>query len=683
MGIFEPLYYGGGRYAAITDRKLIASLIGSEIPTTDGDKVDGVIPATTNSLKVTYASTTGAGGVTTLNVEQGWCVVTDTTYITSSTSVTLSSVVIGTDVTFTITEKQDYQVGTEVRVFSNANSANYIDGFITEIIFTASTKTLKVKPTAVSGTAAANDWRIRRVVQDGMYFAGLDGAGNTVTLPVPTPSGSTRNDSVYAVVDSTPYTITNKSANGSSATLTTDVPHGFRVGDTVVVSGVDERFDGSYDITAVTTTSPHTFSYNKSITVTSTAVVPVAYYGVNAYTVTSKAYDASTGVVTLITGTTNHGRIAGEYIRVEGVGREFDGTYELITGTSGATYTLQYYQNRIFKTITTTAITESSLAVARVPFRIVVDLGNANTYVTKNKILLATYTVSGANGTISSLTDARIMSIIGTNTQFIPNSTYMSSYIDNAPGRFRYHLDTNAFSYYTDQWRGFLSVGTTSTTAAAGNHTHTYSAINHTHSGFAVGTLNEDGVPSHTHTVGQVSGLGGGSVVVDYISAPDPVSIGNSNSSNYSNTSPVTGIVLLGNDSPVSVASNFTVETYVMVEASLYCVPSAGNLQVTFSLGVTGDTTNVSQIPQDGEGTHQTGATDGTAFSPANRVTITSTSSNPTNSLYKLNRVFKVGVGVHAFYLHQTVTQTGPGPYSITYNSPVIRAYALPFGVVG
>ena len=65
------------------------------------------------------------------------------------------------------------------------------------------------------------------------------------------------------------YVITNKALTSNVATLTTNIPHDFNVGNTVTVSGVDATFNGTYTITAVTST---TFSYAKTATnVTSVA----------------------------------------------------------------------------------------------------------------------------------------------------------------------------------------------------------------------------------------------------------------------------------------------------------------------------------------------------------------------------------------------------------------------------
>jgi hypothetical protein len=70
-------------------------------------------------------------------------------------------------------------------------------------------------------------------------------------------------------------TVTNKALTSNVATLTTSAAHGFAVGMTAEVSGVDATFNGSYTITAVTST---TFSYAKTASnVTSTAATGTVY----------------------------------------------------------------------------------------------------------------------------------------------------------------------------------------------------------------------------------------------------------------------------------------------------------------------------------------------------------------------------------------------------------------------
>lgn len=66
--------------------------------------------------------------------------------------------------------------------------------------------------------------------------------------------------------------VSNKALTSNVATLTTSTNHGFEVGESVTVAGVDSTFNGTYTITAKTDT---TFSYAKTASnVTSAAVSP-------------------------------------------------------------------------------------------------------------------------------------------------------------------------------------------------------------------------------------------------------------------------------------------------------------------------------------------------------------------------------------------------------------------------
>lgn len=68
--------------------------------------------------------------------------------------------------------------------------------------------------------------------------------------------------------------VTNKSLTSNIATLTTQAAHGFSVGQTVVVAGVDATFNGTYLITQTPTDTQ--FRYSKQATnVSSEAVSPV------------------------------------------------------------------------------------------------------------------------------------------------------------------------------------------------------------------------------------------------------------------------------------------------------------------------------------------------------------------------------------------------------------------------
>ena len=68
--------------------------------------------------------------------------------------------------------------------------------------------------------------------------------------------------------------VSNKALTSNVATLTTSAAHGFDVGDTVAITGVDATFNGTYTIASVPSTT--TFTYAKTASnVTSAAVSPV------------------------------------------------------------------------------------------------------------------------------------------------------------------------------------------------------------------------------------------------------------------------------------------------------------------------------------------------------------------------------------------------------------------------
>ena len=69
-------------------------------------------------------------------------------------------------------------------------------------------------------------------------------------------------------------TVTNKAITSEVATMTTGTPHGFEVGQSVTLAGVDSTFNGTYIITAVPTTTQFRFTKTGASDVTSAAVTP-------------------------------------------------------------------------------------------------------------------------------------------------------------------------------------------------------------------------------------------------------------------------------------------------------------------------------------------------------------------------------------------------------------------------
>ena len=79
--------------------------------------------------------------------------------------------------------------------------------------------------------------------------------------------------SVY-VKKSVTASVSNKALTSNVATLTTSAVHNLFAGDSVVISGIDGTFNGTYTITSVPTTT--TFRYAKTNSnISSTAVSPV------------------------------------------------------------------------------------------------------------------------------------------------------------------------------------------------------------------------------------------------------------------------------------------------------------------------------------------------------------------------------------------------------------------------
>lgn len=92
-------------------------------------------------------------------------------------------------------------------------------------------------------------------------------------------------------------TVNNKALADNVATLTTASAHNYLVGDIVTVAGVDATFNGTFNITAVPTTT--TFRYAKTAAnVTSTAVSPTGTATVNARRkYAGLVRDASDGII--------------------------------------------------------------------------------------------------------------------------------------------------------------------------------------------------------------------------------------------------------------------------------------------------------------------------------------------------------------------------------------------------
>jgi hypothetical protein len=134
------------------------------------------------------------------------------------------------------------------------------------------------------------------------------------------PSTSASSSSVIVVT---------RAITSNVATLTTAAAHGFTTGQSVVISGIDATFNGTYVIASTPTTT--TFTYAKIATNVSATD---SRTGSNVVISTK----ALTSNVATITTTTNHGYTTGQWVSIQGVDATFNGVYQLASA-SGTTFT--------------------------------------------------------------------------------------------------------------------------------------------------------------------------------------------------------------------------------------------------------------------------------------------------------------------------------------------------------
>lgn len=345
-----------------------------------------------------------------------------------------------------------------------------------------------------------------------LYLAGVDTTAETLSMGT---SGTGANYLIYARVDETPFSITNKALTSNVATLTTGTTaHGFNVGETVVISGVDDIFDGTYSITAVTN---YTFSYAKThADVSSTSVLASVTkessgttYASNTFNVSSKAID-SNNIATIVL-TANHNFSTGDRVIIRGIDPTLDGTHTLLSTTSG-TNTLTFLVAKVVvASYTTASVPINYLAVARVPFAIRA-LTPSTSAPSVPYIKLATADISST--AITNLKDIRQYVNTTGGVQFYDsnNATVLkpgdsTSVGDNGKaftGRLRFDTATSKLEIYdassskTDgngKWRQIYSLATDHHDVLATNYSA--SAIHHT-----LGTTaNEAAKGNHTHGI--------------------------------------------------------------------------------------------------------------------------------------------------------------------------------------
>jgi hypothetical protein len=204
-------------------------------------------------------------------------------------------------------------------------------------IATASTSATTGALTVVGGVGIQGDVNI----QGNIVFGGEGTSVGTANLAVEAPfiftgDGSSSQTNDLGVVTEGKYVVSgflpsrkivNKSLTNNVATLESSVAHGFISGDSVVVSGVDATFNGTFIVTGAPTTT--TFTYAKTAT-----NVPSARIGDQTFTINNKVLVSE---VATLTTSTSHPYLLGEEVVVTGVDSTFNGTY-IITAVTSNTF---------------------------------------------------------------------------------------------------------------------------------------------------------------------------------------------------------------------------------------------------------------------------------------------------------------------------------------------------------
>ena len=393
----------------------------------------------------------------------------------------------------------------------------------------STTSTIAVAP----GFCVIPDSDSPSAASPGLYLCAIDSSSETLpTLPAQT-TGS-RIDLIYASVSETSFTITSKSLTSNKATIHTSANHGFTAGQTVVISGVDEIFDGSYVILGAgageeaDVPTDKTFKYERTFgsNIASAFVTPVVRRATSTteVVVTGTAIP-TTNQVTFTTATTDI-YVAGETVTVIGVSNELDGTYRVLEGSGGTvpsdtSFTVAKISSiapSVNATLTKSSnnhsggVTEkplSSVAKARVPFAIKRAQGTAGTGIAASlpagrNLELARLTVTGTSVTRQ---DVRQFTA-GTGGIRLYNSSAPGTAYDpdGSIGGARYDIATNRFELYSTTvgdvgWQPVFygttnhhdavatnasnaalhhTIGTGQFNAAKGNHVHTVNSTGST-----------------------------------------------------------------------------------------------------------------------------------------------------------------------------------------------------------
>lgn len=254
-----------------------------------------------------------------------------------------SKVLISNIATLTTSDSHQFIVGEQVTVAGVDVNFN-------------GTFTIVATPSATEFSYAATRTNARSIVNKSMVT-------DVVTLTTSIPHGFVANESVnisnidlslnggYTITSiPTPTTFTYirpratqkdvsiKALSSNTATLTTSTPHGFVVGEKVVVENVDATFNGTYVITSLPSNT--TFTYAKTASNLISTAVTAATVRSGSRQIKSRQLIGNSVTITTVN---THGILIGEQIAISGVGAPFDGTFTVTSVPTATSFT--YSQN--------------------------------------------------------------------------------------------------------------------------------------------------------------------------------------------------------------------------------------------------------------------------------------------------------------------------------------------------
>lgn len=466
----------------------------------------------------------------------------------------------------------------------------------------------------------------------GVYLAGIDSVELTVALSLPV--SGTRTDLIYALVSEDVDYVSTAARSGTTVTLTTTAAHGFSVGDTVVVRGLDEVFNGTFTATAGTTGSTIVYSTSSSGTISSVTYNATAQridsQGVtlgSPIVLTNRAFAQSgttaNGTATITT-TSVHSLAIGDTIRISGLSSVLDGDFVVATVPTTTTFTYTRSWNGTAVTaLGTPAALVNANAQARVPFAIKQATGTT-AMPTATGIPLAEVTVSTT--TVTAVKDRRLF--VGANggvhyyDSTAGGATNALRPAVAAEGRLAYDVSANVLYYSNGSSWSQISTATH-------NHDTTYYPAPQS----ASGVLTK---PTSFST------SGGYLDVVTGTSFDD-----------------ATGATFVDGNTGLNVAASVTciAACYVLVEFSAYIWSASSTAICQVDVQLSGATTT-SAFTVAATGSNSKAATDGTAMTTGDWIYHSYAAYGANIATHSRTKLYKVNAGTTTFTLRGKINSS-------------------------